>query len=134
MLEKFDLYSQGMFEHVIVSVGISVEGFSGAYVVADHLAHRHALLLAAILMNEHGDYIEATPRNSAAVMHAHGFRSALVATQHFDIVRCHYALCHACLRTVHSVHGRYVDPREAHSLARELLALPMYRQRSLREQ
>ncbi|WP_229217429.1 YdcF family protein [Massilia forsythiae] len=126
------LYRQGMFKHVIVSGGTGVEGFSEARVMADYLVERRAVPRAAILVDEHGDTTEATARNSAAIMRVHGFDSAMVITQYFHIARCRYALRHAGIQEVHAAHAVYVEPRDAYSTLRELIALPVYWIRDLR--
>lgn len=128
-----ELYRQGVFKHVIVSGGTGVEGFSEALVMADYLVRRRGVPRLAILVDEHGDDTEATARNSAAVMRAHGFGSALVVTQYFHIARCRYALRHAGIEEVHSAHAYYFEPRDAYSTLRELVALPVYWIRGLRQ-
>lgn len=121
-----ELYRQGAFKHVIVSGGTGVEGYSEARVMADYLAQQQAMPRTAILLDEHGDNTGATARNSAALMRAHGFRSALVVTQYFHITRCRLALHHAGIATVRSAHTRYFESRDLYSIARELVALPAY--------
>ena len=120
------LYKQGMFKHVIVSGGTGVEGFNEAQVMADYLAGQRAVPRAAILLDEHGDNTEATARNSATLMRAHSFNSALIVTQYFHITRCRYALSRAGIETVHSAHARYFEARDLYSTMRELVALPAY--------
>jgi len=121
-----ELYRQGMFGHIIVSGGTGIEGYSEARVMAAYLAERQAIPRAAILLDEHGDTTEATARNSAALMRAHGFRSAVVVTQFFHLTRSRYALQRAGVETVYTAHADYVEARDAYSLARELAALPVY--------
>ena len=121
-----ELYRQGMFRHIIVSGGTGIEGFSEAQVMADYLAERQAIPRTAILLDEHGNTTEATARNSAAIMRAQGFRSAVVVTQFFHLTRSRYALQHAGVATVYTAHANYFEARDAYSLARELAALPVY--------
>lgn len=128
-----DLYQQGMFAHVIVSGGTGVEGFSEARVMARYLVERRAVPSAAILLDEHGDTTDATARNSAVIMQAHGLRSALVVTQYFHVARCRYVLRQAGISTVHSAHAHYFEARDFYSTARELVALPAYWIRGLRQ-
>lgn len=125
-----ELYRQGMFAHVIVSGGKGVEGYSEAVVMARYLSERQ-VPRDAILLDEHGDDTEATAINSAAIMKAHGFKSALVVTQYFHIVRCRYALRGAGIAPVHAAHARYFDARDVYSTAREVVALPVYWLRGL---
>ncbi|MBD5804412.1 vancomycin high temperature exclusion protein [Azoarcus sp. Aa7] len=121
-----ELYRQGMFKYVIVSGGTGVEGFSEAKVMADYLAGQRAVPRAAILLDEHGNNTEATARNSAAIMKAHGLKSALVVTQYFHITRSRYALHRAGIETVRTAHPHYFEARDLYSTARELVALPAY--------
>jgi uncharacterized SAM-binding protein YcdF (DUF218 family) len=121
-----DLYKQRMFAHVIVSGGTGVEGFSEAQVMARYLAEQRGVPAAAILLDEHGIDTEATARNSAAIMHAHGFTSALVVTQYFHVPRSRYALRRAGIVTVHAAHAHFFEARDVYSTARELVALPAY--------
>jgi len=121
-----ELYRQGMFKHIIVSGGTGVEGFSEAQVMATYLAERQMIPRSAILLDEHGNTTEATARNSAAIMRAQRFRSAVVVTQFFHLTRSRYALQRAGVDTVYTAHANYVETRDAYSLARELAALPVY--------
>ncbi|HYD98752.1 MAG TPA: YdcF family protein [Alphaproteobacteria bacterium] len=121
-----ELYRQGLFKQVIVSGGTGVEGFSEARVMVDYLADRHAVPREAILLDEHGVDAEATARNSAAIMQAHGLKSALVVTQYFHIPRSRYALRRAGIGTVHPAHARFFEARDLYSTAREMAALPAY--------
>ena len=121
-----ELYRQGMFRHIIVSGGTGVEGFSEAQVMAAYLAEQQRIPRAAILLDEHGSTTEATARNSAAIMRAQGFRSAVVVTQFFHLTRSRYALQHAGVATVCTAHADYFEARDVYSLTRELAALPAY--------
>ena len=121
-----ELYRQGKFGWVIVSGGTGKEGYSEAKVMAAYLADRYAVPRGAILLDEHGDTTAATARNGAAIMQAHGFRSALVVTQYFHITRSRYALRRAGVATVRTAHADYFDARDVYSIGRELVALPSY--------
>lgn len=121
-----ELYRQGMFKRIIVSGGTGDEGFSEAQVMASYLVGRQSISHAAILIDEHGNTTEATARNSAALMKENGFKSAMVITQFFHITRSCYALRRAGVETVFSAHANYFEARDLYSLARELIALPVY--------
>lgn len=121
-----ELYRQGMFKHIIVSGGTGVEGFSEARVMADYLAERQAIPRTALLLDEQGNTTEATARNSAIIMRARGFKSAVVVTQFFHLTRSRYALQRAGVDPVYTAHANYFEARDAYSLARELAALPAY--------
>jgi len=121
-----DLYRQGMFKRIIVSGGTGGEGYSEGLVMAAYLRDKQAIPGVAILADEHGNTTEATARNSAAIMAAHGFRSAVVVTQFFHVTRSRYALQRAGVGTVYGAHASYSEARDLYSLARELVALPAY--------
>jgi len=121
-----ELYRQGKFKWVIVSGGTGKEGYSEAKVMAAYLADRYAVPRSAILEDEHGDTTADTARNGAAIMQAHGFRSALVVTQYFHITRSRYALQREGVATVRTAHADYFDARDVYSMGRELVALPSY--------
>lgn len=121
-----ELYRQGMFKHIIVSGGTGKEGFNEALVMAAYLSDTQSVAHSAILLDEHGNTTKATATNSAAIMQAHGFRSALVVTQFFHIPRSRYALHRAGIDAVYSAHATYFEPRDLYSLVREMIALPAY--------
>ena len=121
-----DLYRQGMFRHIIVSGGTGVEGYSEGLVMAAYLRDRQTIPVDAILVDEHGNTTEATARNSAAIMAAHGFKSAVVVTQFFHVTRSRYALQRAGVGTVYGAHANHIEARDLYSLGRELVALPAY--------
>ncbi|TDR76698.1 YdcF family protein [Paludibacterium purpuratum] len=121
-----ELYRQGMFKRIIVSGGTGEEGFSESLVMASYLTDRQSVPRTVILLDEHGDTTEATARNSAAIMKAQGFKSALVITQFFHITRSRYALHRAGIETVRTAHANYFEARDLYSMARELIALPVY--------
>ncbi|QJP99625.1 YdcF family protein [Herbaspirillum rubrisubalbicans] len=121
-----ELYRQGMFKHIIVSGGTGKEGFNEALAMAAYLSDRQSITRSAILLDEQGNTTKATAVNSAAIMQAHGFRSALVVTQFFHIPRSRYALRSAGIDTVYWAHANYFDARDLYSLARETVALPAY--------
>jgi vancomycin permeability regulator SanA len=121
-----ELYREGAFGHVLVSGGTGVEGFSEARVMADYLARRYAVPRAVIILDEQGNDTGATARNSAAIMARHGFRSALVITQYFHVTRSRLALQRQGVENVGSAHAYYFEWRDLYSIARELVALPVY--------
>lgn len=121
-----DLYRQGMFRHIIVSGGTGKEGFNEAQVMAAYLSERRSVPRSAILLDEQGNTTRATAVNSAAIMQAHGFKSALVVTQFFHVPRSRYALRLVGIDTVHSAHADYFETRDFYSLVREMIALPAY--------
>ena len=120
------LYKIGMYKHVIVSGGIGKEGFSEASVMADYLVDYGAIPREAILLDEKGNTTKDTALNSSALMTANGFKTAVVITQYFHISRSKYALHQAGIKIVYSAHPQYFEWRDFYSIAREVVALPIY--------
>lgn len=120
------LYHDGMFGHIIVSGGTGKEEFSEAQVMADYLTLHAAVPREAILLDEGGYNTRATAAHSADIMQAHGFRSATVVSQYFHVTRSRLALESAGVPEVHGAHAYFWDSRDAYSLPREIVALPVY--------
>jgi vancomycin permeability regulator SanA len=121
-----DLYEQGLFKQVIVSGWTGEEGFSEAHVMADYLVDQRQIPRSAILIDEHGDTTRLTARNSAALMRAHGFSSAVAVTQYFHVTRSLLALRQAGEQNLTTAHASYVELRDFYSIARETVAAPWY--------
>jgi len=121
-----ELYQQGIVKHVIASGGIGQEGYSEARVMADYLTMQKAVAREAIILDETGNDTQATARNSAALMADRGMRSAVIVTQYFHITRSRLALRQAGIEEISSAHARLFEIRDIYSLAREIIALPVY--------
>jgi vancomycin permeability regulator SanA len=133
-LDKADeLFQSGMFKYVIVSGGTGREGPNEARVMADYLAGEKKVPREAIILDEHGNTTQATARNSASIMKQRGLTSAVIVTQYFHITGTRYALRRAGVTTVSTAHARYFEMRDLYSIAREVIALPVYWLASLAE-
>ena len=119
---------------MIVSGGVGKEGFSEARVMADYLVDFGGIPRAAILLDKKGNTTKDTALNSSALMSANGFKSAVVITQYFHISRSKYALRRAGIKTIYSAHPEYFELRDLYSIAREVVALPIYWLDSFRRQ
>lgn len=128
------LYKIGMYKHVIVSGGIGKEGFNEARVMADYLIDLGAIPRESILLDEKGNTTKDTALNSSALMTANGLNSAVVITQYFHVSRSKYSLRQAGIKTVYSAHADYFEWRDFYSIAREVIALPIYWLDSFRRQ
>ncbi|MDY7576829.1 YdcF family protein [Herbaspirillum sp. RTI4] len=129
--KAIELYRNGMYKHIIVSGGKGKEGFSEGIVMANYMLNQGAVPSQVIIIDERGDTTQKTALNSAAIMKAHGFTSAIVVTQYFHISRCKYALHQAGIKTVYAAHPHYIEWRDIFSITREVVALPFYYLRSL---
>ncbi|QYF94575.1 YdcF family protein [Massilia sp. PAMC28688] len=119
------VYRRGLARAVIVSGGTGQEGFDEALVMRNYLI-KAGLPPAAIIMDPHGVTTEATARNSAAIMQARGWTSAIVVTQHFHVPRTVLALRRAGVAQLSSTYPRFTEARDLYSTLRELVALPVY--------
>lgn len=120
-----ELYRQGLVRHLIVSGGTGAEGFDEAKVMKSYLAARR-VPAAAILVDSAGTTTWETARNSAALMRAHGFKSALIVTQYFHISRTRLALQKFGITTIHTAHPSYFEWRDLYSIAREVVGFASY--------
>jgi vancomycin permeability regulator SanA len=119
------LYQQGLFPNIIVSGGTGVEGFDEALVMKDYLV-AGGVSPAVIIVDSHGDNTYATALNSAALMHAFSWKSALVISQFYQIPRTKLALSRFGIAQVYGAHAEGLTWRGLISLARELVAYPVY--------
>jgi vancomycin permeability regulator SanA len=108
-----------------VSGGISREGHDESRVMRDWLV-AHGVPDSAIVRDSLGVKSQLTAEHAATWMREHGVTRANVITQYFHIARA----CMACDRAGIDVVGarapRWYEPRDVYSLAREMVALPVY--------
>lgn len=119
------MYERQLARVIIVSGGVGKEGFDEAAVMRGYLVQR-GVPAAAIVTDSLGVTTEATAANSAAIMRARGWRSAIVVTQHFHVPRTRLALQRAGIHDVTSTYPRFAEMRDIYSTLRELVALPTY--------
>lgn len=119
------LYTAGVFRHIIVSGGTGVEGFDETAVMRDYLVGK-GVPVAAILVDSVGATTEATAKNCASLMAAHGFKRVTVVTQYFHVPRTRLALQRYGVSSIGSAHAPYVELRDLYSIVREVAALPAY--------
>ena len=115
-------YEAGCASAVLVSGGVGQEGFSEADVMVDWLAAR-GVPRTALYRDPEGNNTRLTARHTADQMRAEGWSRAIVATQFFHVTRCKLAFRQAGITDVGSVHARYMEPRDAYALAREVVGL-----------
>jgi len=120
-----ELYRAGVFGTVIVSGGVGKERYDEAQVMRDYLIAK-SVPAAAIMVDSDGVTSAATARNSAALMRARGFKSALVVTQYFHVPRMKMALRASGIEPVHGAYARFFEGRDIYSTLRELSAIPVY--------
>jgi vancomycin permeability regulator SanA len=118
-------YRAGLVPLILVSGGIGASGFDEASVMREYLLHA-GIPASAILVDSAGVDTRATARNTVSVMRAMNLNRVLVVTQYFHIPRCILALRLAGAASVGATYPTYVEVRDLFSLARELVALPVY--------
>lgn len=119
------LRRRGCADLIIVSGATGSEGFDEAAVMARYLVDR-GVPRSAVVEDGAGVDTEATAVHTAAVLRERHLRTALVATQFFHVARTHLALEQHGVDVVGSRHARILERRDAYSLAREVVAVPVY--------
>ena len=86
----------------------------------------HGIADAAIVRDSLGLDSGRTAANAAAWMRAHRARRAVVVTQYFHVARATLACRRAGIDVVGACAPAWFEPRDLYSLAREIVALPVY--------
>lgn len=120
-----ELYRGGLFQHVIVSGGVGVEGFNEAEVMKSYLISQ-GVPEDCIIADGEGLTTSLTARNAAQVMKERGWQSALVISQYFHISRTRLAVESYGVRPVYSAHAEYFELRDVYSIAREVIGYGSY--------
>ncbi len=120
-----DLYHQGLFATIIVSGGFGKEGFDEGDVMKQVLVDA-GVPQGAVLVDHEGSDTYLTARNSAAIMADHGWKSAMVISQFYQIPRAKLALHRFGIQQVYSAHAQGLTINGLISLAREVPATMVY--------
>jgi vancomycin permeability regulator SanA len=120
-----ELYKQGFFSSMIVSGGTGKEGVDEAIAMKRYLIAQH-IPEVAILVDSHGTNTMETAKNSVMIMHAHGFKNALIVSQYFHIKRARLALQQCGLSTIYNAHPNFFEWRDIYSLVREVVGYCAY--------
>jgi len=124
------LFHEGRAPRLFVSGGIGREGFDESLVMRDWL-EAHGVPGAAIVRDSAGLNSGHTAAHAHAWMQAHGARRAIVVTQYFHVPRAILACRAAGIDVAGAASPAYFELRDLYSLARELVALPVYAVRTL---
>ena len=124
------VWRAGLVKAVIVSGGVETgkKGGKGA----DEGQAMRAYLLAhgvpgrAIIVDSHGDNTQDTARNTAAILRARGWKTAMAVTQYYHIPRTRLALEQYGIADVRSAHARYFEWGDLIAVPREVVAYPVY--------
>ncbi len=120
-----ELYRDGLFQHVIVSGGVGVEGFNEAEVMKRYLVSQ-GVPEGYVIADVEGMTTSLTARNAARVMKEQGWQSALVISQYFHISRTRLAVESYGVRPVYSAHAEYFELRDVYSITREVIGYGAY--------
>ncbi|CAM2894755.1 YdcF family protein [Janthinobacterium lividum] len=110
---------------ILVSGATGKEGFDEAASMARYLQSR-GVPASAILEDNQGWTTDATARNAAVLMRAHGWKTAMVATQYFHVPRFRLALERAGITVSGNVHAPYFELRDLYSVPRETVGYLVY--------
>lgn len=119
------LWTSGAARVIIVSGGVGKEGYDEGLVMRDYLIGR-GVPSASILVDSAGVDTEATALNCARLMRQHGLRSVTVVSQYFHVPRTRLALRAHGIANPGSAYARFFELRDLYSIAREVVALPVY--------
>ena len=108
-----------------VSGGIGRGGHDESRVMRDWLV-AHGVPESAIVRDSLGSNSQLTAQHAAAWMRDHGMTRANVVTQYFHVARAVMACRRAGIDVVGARAPRWYEPRDVYSLAREMVALPVY--------
>ncbi len=118
-------FQAGRAPHILVSGATGKEGFDEAAAMARYLQSR-GVPAGAILEDNQGWTTDATARNAALLMRAHGWKTAMVATQYFHVPRFRLALARAGIAVSGNVHAPYFELRDLYSVPRETVGYLVY--------
>ncbi len=125
------LYKAGVVKYVIVSGGLGKEGHDEAKVMGTYL-RKAGVPADAIFIDSDGVDTDATARNCARLMREHGLSSVIVVSQYFHNPRVRLAFHAHGVNDTGSAYARFIEMRDLYSIAREVVALPVYWVRSAR--
>lgn len=119
------LYRGGHVRVILVSGGIGAEGQDEAAAMKDYLV-RMGVPAAAIITDNQGINTYETARFAAALIRKNGYRPPMLVSQFFHIARFELALEKHGIAAGGHVHARYLEGRDAYSLAREVVGYVGY--------
>jgi len=120
-----ELYKEGISRNFIVSGGVGREGFNEASVMQAYLV-RSGIPDTNIWLDDHGDTTHLTAQNAAELMRQQGWQSAILVSQFYHLPRASLAFEQAGVVSVGSAHSDGFFIQDLPSLARELIAYPVY--------
>ncbi len=120
-----DLYMQDLVPKLFVSGATRAGGYDESQVMHDWLV-MHGVPDSAVVRDSLGLNSALTAVNARVWMQTHGARQALVVTHYYHVARATLACWQAGVRLHGAASVDHLEVRDVFSLARELIALPVY--------
>ena len=117
--------------YVLVSGALGKEGFDESLVMKQYLLTQ-GVPEDHLLQDPNGVTTEATAQDAKKILAEHHLTSVLVTSQFFHIARAVVAFQTVGIPVQGHIHAPFFEWRDLYSLAREVIALPVYELRSLR--
>lgn len=119
------VWRAGLVRAVIVSGEIERNGEDESAVMRRYLLAK-GVPASAIIVDPSGINTLATARDTAAILKAHGWRTAMAVTQYYHIPRTRLALDQYGIKDVRSAHAHYFERDDLPAILREVVAYPVY--------
>ena len=120
-----ELYQEGISRNFIVSGGVGQEGFNEATVMRDYLV-KNGIPDTNVWLDDNGDTTLLTAQNAAELMRQQGWQSAVLVSQFYHLPRAVLAFEQSGVVEVGSAHSDGFFIQDLFSLAREVIAYPVY--------
>jgi vancomycin permeability regulator SanA len=119
------LYNQGDFTTIIVSEYSGEEAPGQPLAMARYL-ESHGISPAATIEARGAEHTAGAARRVADVMKSHQFQSVMVITDYYHMTRMNVALNHDGIMQIQKAHVGKLQPEDAISIGREVVALYAY--------
>lgn len=120
-----ELYRKKLVNKIMVSGGKSASGFDEATVMAQRLV-KNGIAPSDIIIDSEGINTMATALNTAKIMKARHYKTAIIVTQYFHIPRTQLAFHMAGITSYSADYPRFFELRDIFSTFREMVAIPVY--------
>jgi len=127
-----ELYKQGYFSTIIVSGGVSKNGFDDPAIMKTDLL-RYGIPPQHILIDDSGYSTYLTAQNTAHFMRKNGIQSVFIVSQYFHLPRTRFALYRFGVPVVYYAHANHFEWRDMYFLPREVCAIIYYAFRTYEE-
>jgi len=119
------LFEQKRVRYILVSGGFGKEGFDEAKVMGNYL-RAYGVPDSALIEDGNGSNTIVSCVNARTLLAKRHASSVDLVTQYFHIPRARLAAQRARLKVTGALAPRFFEARDLYSLAREVVALPVY--------